>query len=362
MKYHLHILFITILACCSLAAQAQSTYSTVYNSFASLQWQGKATLADKVLQCHNATASPLLMLDTTAVTAGDYRFYARLLNQHNAEGKRYWNAGKKRDFTEAGIVFCHKGDGDYWTATLHAFNSHPHDDMLDQHLMCLSVKHLVGGKAVFQRDTALTHGFDLRGGYNVLGVDMKDSQTTILAGDNHLNPIFTLDVGPQLQPVHMGVLVGSGALINLERTVLALRSDSRINTDTGWTRDSLDAHFAHSRDLFEGYWQYLDRDMQDTWLRLGGRYTLAIVKSSENTYDIIYVSGAEVKDTEWHCGMLKGRLEKTIFPDTYKAQWIDATHRSMGRDVQASVEQGIILTLKFPVWNSSVRFSKFLRQ
>ena len=99
--------------------------------------------------------------------------------------------------------------------------------------------------------------------------------------------------------------------------------------------------------------------MQDEWLRLGGRYTLAIVRADKG-YDIIYMGGAQVKKTMWQAGMLKGHLTRTVFSGNYDATWIDATMEPIDEDVQASIENGIILTLSFPVYKSQVRFSKVL--
>lgn len=59
--------------------------------------------------------------------------------------------------------------------------------------------------------------------------------------------------------------------------------------------------------------------------------------------------------------MLKGHLSTTHFTDTYVAMWVDATLQMMSQDVQASVENGVILTMKFPVYASQVRFAKSIQ-
>ena len=140
--------------------------------------------------------------------------------------------------------------------------------------------------------------------------------------------------------------MGSGAKVELERSVLSFQQSSNVNVETAWTVDSLNRHFEASKDPFEGYWVYLDREMEDKWLRLGGRYTIALVKTTAG-YDVIYVDGAQVKKSNWHSGLLKGRLKNTTF-------------RPFSQDVYADFESGVILTLKFPVYNSQVRFSKVL--
>jgi hypothetical protein len=101
--------------------------------------------------------------------------------------------------------------------------------------------------------------------------------------------------------------------------------------------------------------------MEDTWLKLGGRYTIALVENSQG-YDIIYVDGAQVKKSLWHTGMKKGEMRNTIFTDNFNASWIDATLEPINQDVYATFESGVILNIKFPVYKSQVRFSKVLDQ
>ena len=129
---------------------------------------------------------------------------------------------------------------------------------------------------------------------------------------------------------------------------------------TEWTREALDEYFAQSADPVEGYWQYLDRDMDDEWLRLGGRYTLATVQSV-NGYEIIYIDGAKVKKSLWNLGMLKGHIFKTIFTGNYDLFWIDATMEPIDDEAYATIENGVILTLNFPTYKSQVRLSKILK-
>ena len=89
----------------------------------------------------------------------------------------------------------------------------------------------------------------------------------------------------------------------------------------------------------------------------GGRYTLAVVANGRD-YDLIYISGAQVNPSDWHMGMLKGRITKTIFGDHYDLFWIDATGMPIAHDAYATVDNGVLLTLRFPVYNSQIRLSK----
>ena len=53
-------------------------------------------------------------------------------------------------------------------------------------------------------------------------------------------------------------------------------------------------------------------------------------------------------------------MKKTIFSSHYDLMWVDATHEPITQDAYASVENGVLLTLKFPVYKSQIRLSKVL--
>lgn len=130
---------------------------------------------------------------------------------------------------------------------------------------------------------------------------------------------------------------------------------------TDWTVASLDQYFASSVDPLEGYWAYLDRENDSKVMKPGGFYTIAVVAAGSGNYDLIYVDGATVNSGLWSTGMRKGRLVDTRFVNHYDLVWVDAVFDTMSRDVSASVEQGAVLILSFPVYRSQMRFVKTQR-
>ena len=155
-----------------------------------------------------------------------------------------------------------------------------------------------------------------------------------------------------------GIYAGAASRVSVERFVTKSFCNPAQPLVTEWTTADLDSHFALSNDPAEGYWQYLDREMEEKKVKLGGRYTIAVVKNMDDGYDIIYISGAVVNSRNWHTGMLKGRLTKTTFIDEYDMVWYDSDMKYMPNDLSAGVENGSILTLRFPTLNSQIRFSK----
>jgi hypothetical protein len=58
--------------------------------------------------------------------------------------------------------------------------------------------------------------------------------------------------------------------------------------------------------------------------------------------------------------MFKGHISKTIFSGNYDLRWIDATMEPIGEDAYATIENGVILTINFPIYKSQVRFAKVM--
>ena len=127
---------------------------------------------------------------------------------------------------------------------------------------------------------------------------------------------------------------------------------------SGWDVETLTARFRDSSDPLEGFWEYLDRDVDDCLARAGGRYLLALVSDNAGGYDIIYVGGADTNSSEWHPGFRRGHLSPTIFTDNYTLEWTDAMFRTISQDAYATIDQSAILTLRFPTYKSQLRFSR----
>jgi len=112
-----------------------------------------------------------------------------------------------------------------------------------------------------------------------------------------------------------------------------------------------------------GVWRYLDRDNNPDWNRPGGKYTLGILAddSAENSWIIIYLDGAVTNSVCWAPGMRKGRLADSGFLRDFNLEWTDAMHSMLGADEECSAklsEDGMILTLNFPLDKAILRFSR----
>ncbi|MBR5685809.1 MAG: hypothetical protein IKX18_06635 [Muribaculaceae bacterium] len=373
MKRALFLLIIELIVASGLEVEARSYYNTVENQFGGLfphpgmrmAGRYKAIEEDRLIE-ENATMATAITLDTMTVASPSYRYQLRLANLNNKQGKtrsiKNPMTGEKTTIsnTQWGLVFNNDTEGYYCAVVLECDNSTPFDDITDQRSMTVKIIERNNSEMRVLAECSIGKGISLEDELNTICVDVDERGVKVAIGKNELQEVLEAHVTRPAGTVAVGYLVGPGARVAIERAVLTIDNEEQVMAATTyWTREALDEYFAVSSDPIEGYWQYLDRDMQDEWLRLGGRYTLAIVRADKG-YDIIYMGGAQVKKTMWQAGMLKGHLTKTVFSGNYDATWIDATMEPIDEDVQASIENGIILTLSFPVYKSQVRFSKVL--
>lgn len=352
--------------------QGKSYYNSASNNFGGLfphpgmRMQGRYKgIEGELLIEENASIATAITIDTISIHSTAYRYQLRFANLNNKQGKTMsiknpMTGGKTEIHSpQWGLVFNRDDQGNYCAVVLSCDNSAPFDDITDERSMRVAIIQREGGNTTELAQTTLSKGVSLEDDMNTLCVDVDERGVKVSIGKNELQQILEADIKRPAEVVQVGYLVGAGARVAIERAVLTIDNEQQVITTTSWTREALDEYFATSEDPNEGYWKYLDRDMQDDWLRLGGRYTLAVVRSDDG-YDIIYLEGAQVKKSLWHEGMLKGHMTKTVFSGNYDATWIDATMEPIEKDVQATIENGVILTLYFPVYKSQVRFAKVL--
>ncbi len=122
--------------------------------------------------------------------------------------------------------------------------------------------------------------------------------------------------------------------------------------------DTLTSHFLRSGDPLEGYYRISERSFDEQFLRPGGDYILALLRTPDGSYDIIYITGATQLPAAWHTGMVHGRALPTANPMQYTATWIDARYRPIAGEALLTVDGIGLLTLQFPYLFSTVRLQR----
>lgn len=192
---------------------------------------------------------------------------------------------------------------------------------------------------------------------NSLSVETHRNGTVeVFAGKNRMEKVAEFHYPDATQGERYAVIEGE---INVTLLVDEFTPDVAAMLQTEWSLSKLQEHFNTNRSLLkplEGYWQYLDQDTDENYAHIGGRYRLALVDNGADGYNIIYVSGALISPNLWQCGMLKGSIEATIFPDNYDLNWIDSEMQPVNREAYAMVEQnGNLLSLTIPTLKSTMR-------
>lgn len=362
-----------LVAVSAFMADGRSYYNSVRNGFGGLNphpgmrmmGRYKGINGDFLIE-ENATMATAVTFDTMRIVSTNYRYQLRLANLNNKQGKtmsiKNPMIGGKSTIThpEWGLVFNYTGRGYYSAVILSCDNSTPWNDVTDERTMTVTLVECNGINRTVVASTTVKKGVSLEDDLNNLCVDVDQNSVRVSIGKDELTPVLESQLQRPDGAVMTGYLIGPGARVAVERAVLTIENEHQVvATTTSWTRETLDEYFASSIDPIEGYWSYLDRDMEEEWLRMGGRYTLAVVRADDG-YDLIYIDGAQVKKSQWQPGMKKGHISRTQFTGNYDLTWIDATMEPIGGDSYATVENGVIMTLNFPEYKSQVRLAKVI--
>ena len=362
------ILTLLLLTCC-LTMRSQSHYATYLNDFspfnriASHCTHCYTEISDGKLIISNNTSEDGFIVDTISSGIKKFKFYARAANLNNENNKAYKytdisdNSTKKEENPAWGISWGYVDKENFYAAILKCHNSSPYDDILDKRSMTVSIIKVHESVPTILKTVELDEDIDLYCGYNVVSVEYDGDKTSIAIGNNTLRYVAQFDSISYPATSKYGILVGPAAKLAVERLVLRCRPIMKLQLSTDWDKQSLTKYFASSNNAYEGFWTFFDKDLDESKLRLGGRYTVALVKNGEG-YDIIYIDGAQVNSDQWRCGMLKGHIDATQFIDNYTLTWYDSTMRAFSNDVYATIENYTLLSLFFPAQKSCLRFAK----
>lgn len=201
----------------------------------------------------------------------------------------------------------------------------------------------------------VSKGMATASGYNTLTVEITCSHIIIYAGSGLLEPIATLS--GQFAPVKICQFICRGS-VTVDYAVVEEGFPAWHKVATSWTLESLERYLTQCN-APEGMWRYLDRDMDPSIARLGGKYQVILISNSDGGYDIIYYSGAETYADEWRCGMLKGTLTQSPFAGQYDLKWYDAQFGYHSDEAYATFsENNRLLTISLPLLRATLRFAR----
>ena len=362
MKLNKALFLCLALIICSLnVIKGQSKYYTHLNNFEEFNCGG-TRIKNNVLVDFNNSLENRFNVITTSDNGSNLSCLVRIANRNNTEGRVvtvYDKDGNKikQKKTEWGFVWNYLDDDNYYVLKLSCNNTALHD-VFDQRSMTCEVVEVENGVSKCVESIELLKGVNLYDKLNTIKVDFAENYVKLSIGDKKLQLITNISLCCG-NVFNVGYFVGSGAEIEVERFVVKKIADNLTMLETGWTKTSIEDYFSGgNRDYVEGIWSYLDRNIDEDYLKLGGKYKLAIIKNDKGGYDLLYYDGAMVNADKWRCGMLKGRLTKTNFKDIYDLVWWGSVMDGFDDDTYATLTDFSILTLFFPVEKGQIRFVK----
>ena len=112
-------------------------------------------------------------------------------------------------------------------------------------------------------------------------------------------------------------------------------------------------------------WTYLDcTTPKSGGVIIGGKYQLEIQPDSEveGGYIAIYRGGSTIESQSWSDGAIKARLSPTHFDGHFDVEWYDAGRAIVTDEATATFQGDNLLTIEFPVLESTIRFSRSLNE
>lgn len=226
-------------------------------------------------------------------------------------------------------------------------------DIYDCRQAILSIGRVKGGVDYVFKTKKINDGVNHSTGFNSIMIEIDSGHLNLFVGDKQLKYIDTYEVGALLGSF-CGVV--SSVEAKVSNFIVEMIPNKERRLQTSYSEQDLIAKFSLSATEYEGFWSYLDRDIDLDYARLGGKYRLALVKNNDG-YLIIYIDGADTNKNKWSKGMIKGVLKSTIFKNHYDLIWYDSTFDVIDSEANAFIENSI-LTLNFPLYKSSIRLFK----
>ncbi len=343
---------------------ASSRYSYAGNGFKTLVPDNgnQLRIDDGKLMLEGNGVNNCILMDTTALPC-NYRYTVKMACVNNATRKiSLHNQSNRINNKTWGIAFDITPDGEMYTVEFRSGSIDIHDDTDNKPFAIVELNHHVKQVTTTVASVRIDKPYLTDNKENTIAINVENNNVTVWAGREKMDIVLEAKLDNRILPGnHVGLYAGSEAKLEIDRTALQFTPDSRIVSPTRWNMDSLREHFAQSSDPVEGLWVYLDRDMDDKWTKMGGRYMLAVVRNGDS-YDIIYCDGAQVMKQDWKPFLIKGKMTPTMFSGVYNGMWIDSTFQPITEDVQITIENGVVMAVNFPVLKSQLRFSKVVEQ
>lgn len=284
-------------------------------------------------------------------SARDFTFSFRAANLNNASGKSYSyydDEGKKYNVQNPAWGVILKGNDNNLKFIFSTIDRNI-DAIYPSFLNVDYFSSAISGNA------EIYDNIDLYKGNNSFRLDLIDGAVSLTCGNRKLSTVIEdLQIG--FVPDSIGFIVTPGACISIDDIKFIDNSPSNISRPSAWSHfineDVRKSYFKRSVDPIEGEWEIFDRMLEESKLRIGGNYRLAIVKR-KGGYDLLYLDGATINKHNWVSGMIKAKMNETSFEKIYDMEWFDPDGRMIEALIKAQYVEPDIINIQFPDHDNS---------
>ena len=290
-----------------------------------------------------------------------FTFTFRLNNLHAVPGKRYAFIGEnggKKNVSMPGWEMLAVGSGDGVSIAVTTAEGRS-DGVSTRPVMRLIARDLSDNTEIGAAEIA--DGIGLFGERNLFALSRSGDKWRLCGGRSRQKELLAF-IHPSTPTDSVGFSVSPGGLVEVSH--LSLQTDEPPReADATWPwsdGEQLAAALAEvPADGLEGVWRIYDREMEESLLRLGGDYTLAILPDGEGSgFDIVYLDGAKAGGSAWKRGDCKGHVSPSPFAGIYEVTWLDASRKPLDHEIRGYLDGDGLLTVRFPYQNSVIRFGR----
>ncbi len=286
-------------------------------------------------------------------------------NLHNSPGKKYPftdSAGNSRSAASPPwAIAVASADGDTLLISFSCAES-TFDGISSSTVMTVSAcSGLAPGSPAPMASASVESDFDLYEGENIFCLQREGDRWQLSGGNHGSVPVLDFSfAAPPAVSAGFGVFPGGKVLFS-DISLSVLPDLSSETPDPRLSDPGFIASLSASADPVEGIWLLFDHSLEQSLLRLGGEYRLAVERRQDNSYTIFYLDGASFGSSPWRPGIVKGTLVPTPFPDIFNLTWRDALGHPMSVGLKAQHDSATsTLTLHFPAQTSQLRLRRLV--
>lgn len=293
------------------------------------------------------------------VGRGDFRLTARVSNLNNARRKSYSYTGTdgrkhRQSHPSWGIMIdCCHGSDDRDNAVIEFQTSGDNSD--DIYTPSIRMKVNSPGEMTEKQD--LSGVLDPYTGENAFLLSRSGATLLVKGGSREYRQLAEIEDCADADSI--GFFVSPGGRLRIDNVAIESAGEpARGSFSSYGNEDMIESYLRRSRDAMEGIWILFDRSFDESRLRPGGDYRLALIAAPDGGYEIIYLEWAVRNGAAWKPGMLRGTLRESKIPGVYDVEWLGADFRPLPDTGKAQLESPGLLSIQFPYLAATLRLKK----